>query len=62
MIKMLNACTAEIDDAEAAVDATLGQLDVSHGLLANSVGIIACHYEFIHNGTVEELCKGPPPS
>ncbi|MDR1250006.1 MAG: FIST C-terminal domain-containing protein [Treponema sp.] len=60
MIKMLNACTAEIDDTDDAVDAILGQLDLSRTLLSNSVGIIACHYEFIHNGTAEELCKRFP--
>jgi hypothetical protein len=60
MVKMLTACTAEIDDVEAAVDEIMGQLDLPHALLANSVGIIACHYEFIDNGTVEELCEGLP--
>jgi hypothetical protein len=60
MIKMLTACTAEIDDVEAAVDEIQGQLDVSRSLLANSVGIIACHYEFIKTGVVEALCKGLP--
>jgi hypothetical protein len=57
---MLNACTAEIDDVDAAVDAILKQLNLPQGLLSNSVGIIACHYEFINTGMVEELCKGLP--
>ncbi|MDR3122528.1 MAG: FIST C-terminal domain-containing protein [Treponema sp.] len=60
MIKMLNACTEEIDDVDAAVDAIQGQLDISHTLLSNSVGIIACHYEFINTGMVEKLCKALP--
>jgi hypothetical protein len=57
---MLNACTAEIDDVDAAVDAIMGQLDLPHTLRSNSVGIIACHYEFINTGVVEELCKALP--
>jgi hypothetical protein len=57
---MLNACTGEIDDVEAAVSAIQGQLDLPRKLLSNSVGIIACHYEFINTGAVEELCKRLP--
>ncbi|MDR0641773.1 MAG: FIST C-terminal domain-containing protein [Treponema sp.] len=60
MIKMLNACTAEIDDVDAAVNSIQGQLNLSRELLSNSVGIIACHYEFINTGMVEELCKRLP--
>jgi hypothetical protein len=60
MIKMINAYTVEIDDPDAAVEAILGQLDLSHGLLSNSLGIIACHYECINTGVVEELCKALP--
>jgi hypothetical protein len=60
MVKMLSACTAEIDDVEAAVAEIRDQLDVSRALLSNSVGIIACHYEFIKTGVVEELCKALP--
>jgi hypothetical protein len=57
---MLTACTAEIDDADAAVDDILGQLNLSQALLAHSVGIIACHYEFINSGGVEALCTALP--
>jgi hypothetical protein len=60
MIKMLNACTAEIDDTDAAVNAIQGQLNLPGELLANSLGIIACHYEFINTGVVEELCRALP--
>jgi hypothetical protein len=60
MIKMINAYTAEIDDVEAAVDAIQGQLALSQELLSHSVGIIACHYEFINTGVVEELCRRFP--
>jgi hypothetical protein len=60
MIKMLNACTAEIDDADLAVAEILEQLNLSLNLLSNSVGIIACYYEFIETGVVEGLCAQLP--
>ncbi|MDR3200642.1 MAG: FIST C-terminal domain-containing protein [Spirochaetales bacterium] len=60
MIRMLNACTAEIDDSEAAVAEILEQLDIKKQLLPNSVGIIACYSEFIETGVVEALCKSLP--
>jgi hypothetical protein len=60
MIKMLSASTAEIDDVDMAVSEILGQLNLSENLLASSVGIIACYYEFIETGVVEGLCKKLP--
>jgi hypothetical protein len=45
---------------EAAVGAILGQLKLPGELLSNSVGIIACHYEFVNTGVVEELCRALP--
>jgi hypothetical protein len=57
---MLNASTAEIDDADAAVDAIRKQLNLPHALRSNSVGIIACHYEFINTGVVEAICRELP--
>jgi hypothetical protein len=57
---MLNACTAEIDDPDAAVSELLEQLDPDRQLLKNSVGIIACYAEFIETGVVEALCKSLP--
>jgi hypothetical protein len=60
MIKMLNACTAEIDDADAAVTEILEQLDLDKRKLKNAVGIIACFNEFIDTGVVKALCGALP--
>jgi hypothetical protein len=60
MVKMLTASTTEIDDSDEAVAEILEQLNLKAGLLKNSVGIIACDYEFIDTGVVEALCKALP--
>jgi hypothetical protein len=60
MIKLLNACTTEIDDPEAAVAGLLGQIDLEGGLLKNSVGLVACYYEFVETGVVSALCERLP--
>ncbi|MDR1396482.1 MAG: FIST C-terminal domain-containing protein [Desulfarculales bacterium] len=60
MIKLLNACTSEIDDPEAAVREILSQIDLEGKLLKNSVGIIACYYEFIETGVISALCERLP--
>ena len=60
MIKTFVASTTEIDDAEAAVEDILSQLNPESGLLANSVGIISCHYEFVNSGIVEAVCAALP--
>jgi len=55
MLKFLTASTAEVDDPEAAVAEILEQLDIANGLLAHSVGVIACYNEFISIGTLDAL-------
>ncbi|MDR2183083.1 MAG: FIST C-terminal domain-containing protein [Clostridiales bacterium] len=60
MIKTFVVSTAIVDDAEAAVSEILSQLDLEKGLLANSAGIISCHYEFIESGIVEAVCAALP--
>jgi hypothetical protein len=60
MLKMRNACTSEIDDADSAVAEILEQLDVEKNLLKNSVGILGCNIEYLELGTVRELCKRLP--
>ena len=60
MIKTFVASTAEVDDVEAAVEEILSQLNPGDGLLANSVGIISCHYEFVESGIVEAVCAALP--
>ncbi|MHC6203424.1 FIST N-terminal domain-containing protein [Breznakiellaceae bacterium SP9] len=60
MIHMLTASTDEIDDSENAVEEILAQLNVKERLKKNTVGIIACAYEFIDTGVVAALCKALP--
>ncbi|MDL2218568.1 FIST C-terminal domain-containing protein [Christensenellaceae bacterium OttesenSCG-928-M15] len=60
MIKNLVAYTGEIDDAQVAVEEILGQLDLVGRQLKNSVGIIACHYEFVLSGVAKAICEALP--
>jgi hypothetical protein len=60
MIRMLNACTWEIDDVDAAVSELLEQLDLKNRVLKNSVGIISCYTEFIETGVVKAVCGALP--
>jgi hypothetical protein len=60
MIRTLTAYTENIDDPGAAAEEIRAQLDKGEGLLKNSVGIIACHYEFVHSGTAKAICKDLP--
>ncbi|MDR0878775.1 MAG: FIST C-terminal domain-containing protein [Treponema sp.] len=60
MIKFLTAFTKEIDDPEAAVADILGQIDIDSGLLAHSVGIVSCYYEFVETGVVAALAERLP--
>jgi hypothetical protein len=60
MIKMLTAFTEEIDDVDAAVSELLGQLDLAHKRLANSLGIIHCYSDFVDSGVVKALSEKLP--
>jgi hypothetical protein len=60
MIKMLNAITDQIDDPEEAVAEILEQLEPDRNLLKNSIGLVACNYEFIDVGTLEALGEALP--
>jgi hypothetical protein len=60
MIKMLTAFTEEIDDVEGAVSDLLGQLDLDHKRLANSLGIIHCFSDFVDSGVVKALSAKIP--
>jgi hypothetical protein len=59
MMQLFTAGTAEIDDIEGAVAEIFKQIDLSK-LSKYSVGIIACHYEFIESGVITALCKKLP--
>jgi hypothetical protein len=60
MIRTLTAFTENIDDLEAAAAEIKEQLGVDRNLLKNSVGIIACHYEFALSGAVKAICEALP--
>jgi hypothetical protein len=60
MIKMLTACTEEIDEITDAAAEILEQLDLDSNLAANSIGIISCDPEFVHSGVVGALAKKLP--
>jgi hypothetical protein len=60
MIRTLTAYTENIDDPAAAVAEIRAQLEKGGGLLKNSVGILACHYEFVLSGTAKAICESLP--
>jgi hypothetical protein len=60
MVRSLTVFTENIDDPQAAVAEVKDQLDRGPGLLKNSVGIIACHYEFVLSGTAKAVCESLP--
>ena len=60
MIKTLVAQTEEIDDIQAAIIEIKKQLNLEENLKKNSVGIIACHYEFVLSKMVKALCEALP--
>ncbi|MDR2771023.1 MAG: FIST C-terminal domain-containing protein [Clostridiales Family XIII bacterium] len=60
MIKLIHASTSEIDELDAAMNEILSQIDLENGLLAHSVGIVACYYEFVETGVVGALCEALP--
>lgn len=60
MIKMLTACTLEIDEPEAAVSEIAEQLGRAGNLLKNSVGIVTCHADFITSGVLKAVCASLP--
>lgn len=60
MLRTLMAYTSEIDDIDTAVSEIKEQLDLADNLRGNSVGIIACHYEFVFSGVVKALCESLP--
>jgi hypothetical protein len=60
MITMLTAFTEEIDDVDLAVSELLGQLDLDHRLLTNSLGIIHCYSDFVDSGVVKAISEKLP--
>ncbi|MDR2785239.1 MAG: FIST C-terminal domain-containing protein [Treponema sp.] len=60
MTRSLTAFTENIDDPAAAIAEIRAQLEKGEGLRKNSVGIIACHYEFVLSGTAKAICESLP--
>jgi hypothetical protein len=60
MIRSLTVYTENIDDPRAAAAEIKARLEKGPGLLKNTVGIIACHYEFVLSGTVKAICESLP--
>jgi hypothetical protein len=62
MIKSFTATTNEIDDIDAAVSGLLAQLDMEgkNKLLAHSVGLISCFYDYVEYGVWQALCDALP--
>jgi hypothetical protein len=56
---MFNAFTNEVDDIDVAVKEITAQLD-GKKLLKNTIGIIACYFEFVENGTIAALHQALP--
>jgi hypothetical protein len=60
MIKIISACTNEIDVPETAVDEILAELDLEKNLMKNSVAYISCFSEFIESGSLKAVTDALP--
>ncbi|MDR0918359.1 MAG: FIST C-terminal domain-containing protein [Oscillospiraceae bacterium] len=56
MIKVITACTEEIDDIEVAVNSLKDKVNENE-LLKNAIGIISFHREFEMSGVIENVLK-----
>jgi len=59
-MKMLNAWTQELDEADIAVAEILEQLDLGRNALQYSAGLLTCSYDFIEAGIVKAICESLP--
>ncbi len=59
-MKMLNAYTFEVDDAQFAIEEILQQLDLDNQLLTNAAAFITCSYDFIEADTARAICDALP--
>jgi hypothetical protein len=60
LIRTVVVYTEEIDDAKVAIWEIMTQLIAKGNLLSNTVGLISCHYDFVHSGVVKKLCDALP--
>jgi len=54
------AYTTELDDEKLAIEQIRSQLKFDEGLMKNTIGIVACHYEFILSGVFKAVCQTLP--
>jgi hypothetical protein len=59
MIKTFIAKTTEVDDLKTAIEEIQSQLG-QDSLLKNTIGIVACHYEFVLSGLLKGVCEALP--
>ena len=60
MIKTISVHTFEIDDIDVAVKEIVTPIKIEENLLANTVGILTCHREFVLSGAVKAICEALP--
>ena len=60
MIRTMIAYTTELDDEKLAVEQITSQLKLESGLLKNTIGIVACHYEFVLSDMFKAICEALP--
>ena len=60
MIKTMTAKTSEVDNVNLAIEQIKSQLGPTSGLLKNTIGIVACHYEFVYSGILKGICQALP--
>jgi hypothetical protein len=60
MIRILTACTREVDDIKISTAEILKQLNLGERLLRNSVGILSFHPEFLETGVVKAISEALP--
>ena len=56
----MTAFITELDDEKLAVEQLKSQLKYDGNLLKNTIGIAACHYEFVLSGTYQTICDALP--
>ena len=60
MIKTMIAYTTELDDEMLAIEQLNSRLSLDGGLMKNTIGIVTCHYEFVHSGVFKAVCNALP--
>jgi len=59
-MKLLNACTLELDEPSIAVSEILEQLNLEKNALKHSAGFLTCSYDFVEMGIARAICDALP--